>query len=488
VVRRVLGVAAALGAALVFGGCYGQTEPAADVSSTTATLNAHGLTDNNSAQAFFQYARAKNALGTGFGLQTPTLTFGPNLSGPFAASVSGLLPATNYFFRVCGNDVGQQPVCNSDLEFTTTMPGAAAAFAPPLSTVGSRVLATGDFNGDGIPDIVAQDAAQPSTVHVLLGNGDGTFSDAGTVDLRTPAGSPLTVADVNRDGRQDLVALSLTTSNVEVFPGRGDGTFGPPILTPISTAPHLPAGIAVADFNRDGRPDIVLFHPTQSGSSASVAQVMIGNGNGGFQPTSQTFFAEQGGQALWNGLVVGDFNHDGKLDLALSKDSCSISQSHCGVSVFLGNGNGTFGAEQVYDPGANPSLLVAGGLHGNGVVDLITRTLGGLTVLNGKGDGTFGVGATYATPDDPIQVADVNGDGKPDLVASVFSAHGGVVFTATDIWLGNGDGTLQSPIDVSSCLPDVIADFNGDGKPDVGCEQFKPGSSGVIFNATPPPA
>jgi hypothetical protein len=98
--RRGLVAAVAALAALVLVGCYAQTEPARDVGSTSATLNAHGFTTGKQGQAFFQYSSAKNALGTGFGLQTPTLTFPPNVSGPFTAKVSGLSPGTNYWFRV----------------------------------------------------------------------------------------------------------------------------------------------------------------------------------------------------------------------------------------------------------------------------------------------------------------------------------------------------------------------------------------------------
>src|SRR5437764_15023609 len=105
---RLRGAALATICCLALAGCYAQSEPASNVGSSAATLNAHGFTGSSPAQAFFQYASAKNALGTGFGLQTPTMNFGPNLSGPFAATVSGLMPATNYFFRVCGNDAGQQ--------------------------------------------------------------------------------------------------------------------------------------------------------------------------------------------------------------------------------------------------------------------------------------------------------------------------------------------------------------------------------------------
>ncbi len=487
-------------AGLGLAGCYAQTEPASHVGSTSATLNAHGFTDSNSANAFFQYSPAKQALGTGFGQQTPTLTFGPNVSGPFAADVSGLSPATNYFFRVCGNDVGQTPACNSNLEFTTTSTGARAAFAPPLTAAGTgstspSVLATGDFNGDGIPDLVVADASG-TKLDVLLGNGDGTFRAASAVNVGSQPSS-VAVGDFNRDGKQDLVVGS--AFQLAVFPGQGDGTFGTPLLTSVS-GPPLVSRIVVGDFNRDGRLDVALLLNNVARGVHSAAQVMLGNGNGTFQPADQTFVAPGGPPITdaapgfgWSGLVVGDFNHDGNLDLALSEQNCTSGPDDCGVSALLGNGNGTFASPQLYDGGASAIGLVAGAFHSTGNLDLLTSTAAGLTVLNGQGDGSFQVGASYPSFDLTAQVADINGDGKLDLVAATGSG--------TDVWLGNGDGTLQNPINVSgSCVvgaasnfgpAGTLGDFNGDDKPDIACTQGSnsgAAAAAVLLNATPPPS
>jgi hypothetical protein len=463
---------------LALAGCYAQTEPASDVGSNSATLNAHGFTTGKQGQAFFQYSTAKNALGTGFGLQTPTLTFPPNASGPFTAKVSGLSPGTNYWFRVCGNDVGDQPHCNSDLEFTTVVPGAKVAFAPPLDVAGDGFGPSADFNGDGVADLAVVDLFQ-SRMRILLGNGDATFRDAGLVDVGGVNFNVL-AGDVNRDGKLDLI-VTPHSGGVTVFPGRGDGTFGSPIITP---TPDYRALSAVRDFNRDGSPDIVVFAQQPPGQAGfKVAQLMIGNGNGTFQPASQTLVAQGGDNSRWSGLAAGDFNRDGKLDMALTKFGCNITPSACGVSAFVANGNGTFGPEHVYAAGSDsPFGLLAGAFHGGANLDLVMGTTAGFTILNGRGDGTFAVGASYFGANNHLSdAADVNGDGRLDLlVVEGFDTH---------VFLGNGNGTLQSPITITNCGPGATADFNGDGKPDLPCVVTNPNLSStpaVRLNATPP--
>jgi FG-GAP-like repeat len=479
-------VVAAFGA-LVLAGCYAQTEPASDVGSNSATLNAHGFTTGKQAQAFFQYSSAKNALGTGFGLQTPTLTFPPNASGPFTAKVSGLSPGTNYWFRVCGNDVGDQPFCNSDLEFTTVVPGAAAAFAPALATGGDVVEAVGDFNGDEISDLVVLTLSSPDRIEILLGNGDATFTRAGTVTGGSFLG-PLAVGDFNRDGNLDVI-LGPSSANqpFEVFPGRGDGTFGAPILTPATTSIAFSQQLVPGDFNRDGKLDIAVI-AARGGRSANVLQVMLGNGNGTFQPPDQTFVATGADTPQWTGMAVGDFNRDQRPDIALSKQFCPSSPSDCGVSVFLGNGNGTFGPEHVFDAGHEDRTVIVGDFNADGKLDLATTTVGtGPTILSGNGDGTFNVRATYTGQDTPVATTDVNADGKLDLVEGLSSGSGG---QSTFVRLGNGDATFQNPTTVNdTCGVLAVADFNDDTKPDIACNPNPsgPGSNAVLLNATPPP-
>jgi len=317
------------------------------VGSTSATLNAHGYTSGKQGQAFFQYSSAKNALGTGFGLQTPTLRFPPNLSGPFTAQVSGLSPGTNYWFRVCGNDVGDQPHCNGDLEFTTTVAGAAVAFGPPLGIAGMSVLAMGDFNGDGVADLVV--GGSGTSFEVLLNNGDATFREGGTLDVGAYSFS-LAVGDFNRDGRPDLVSANFDAADVSILLGRGDGTFQNELRFAVGDGPF---GGDVGDFNGDGFLDLAVAN---DGSAADLS-VLLGRGDGTF---GQERRLAVGGAP--ESVKAGDFNGDGRLDLAVANFGSND------VSVLLGNGDGSFQTQPRTAAGQGPVSVVAGDfrMHASG--------------------------------------------------------------------------------------------------------------------------
>ncbi len=325
---------------------------------------------------------------------------------------------------------------------------ASAQFETRSTTLtGSTLSATalGDFNRDGKVDIAAADAS----LQIFLGNGDGTFgvalnylSSIGTIYVAT--------ADFNHDGKLDLAVADL--NGLHILMGNGDGTFQTPVLY---TTPCIPTFIATGDFNNDHKPDLLV---TFSGGCVYVG-VFLGNGDGTFQtiPIETT--------PLYSPAAVGigDFNRDGKLDIAVGEQFGMVSQ----VEIMSGNGDGTFSFGQVYPVGSFPTAATTADFRNNGELDLAVATLyGGTAILLGNGDGTFTPGATL----DLIECArllsaDFNGDGKPDLAVTAQSFPAGV-----NILLGNGDGTFQAPtfyLEGKEANFVAAADLNGDHKTDL---------------------
>jgi uncharacterized repeat protein (TIGR01451 family) len=253
---------------------------------------------------------------------------------------------------------------------------------------------------------------------------------AGTTPWAIAAG------DFNHDGRTDLVVTNYDGNSISVLPGNGDGTFGPHVDYPVGTAP---TSVTVADFNGDGQPDIAVGN-----DSGPAVSILLGNPDGSFQPA--VHFSTPFGSSS---LAASDFNGDGKIDLATSGDYA--------LTILLGNGDGTFQPGVIYD--------VTGALADfnlDGKVDIYSAANG---ILPGNGDGTFQSGSYsgYSFSARSIVAGDLNGDGKPDIVAA--DNFGNIV-----VILGNGDGTFRSaqyPAAGVVAMSVLLADVNGDGKLDV---------------------
>jgi hypothetical protein len=341
------------------------------------------------------------------------------------------------------------------------------SFGPPNwfgAGVSPDSMAVGDFNGDGKPDLAILGSNGGPVVSVLLGNGDGTFQ--APIEFPGP-GYRSIVGDFNGDGKLDLAVADGNSGTVSVLLGNGDGTF--------QAAPSYPAGvdpisIAVGDFNRDGKLDLVVANKgtIANNFTDSSVLVLLGNGDGTFQAA-----AEYGPVVNPYSVAVGDFNGDGNLDLAVADAGDPLGGgAGAGVSVLLGNGDGTFQSAVTYDAGVRCFLVGVGDFNGDGKPDL--AVLGPPDrVLLGNGDGTFQNAIPfppgYYTYTSPLAMGDFNGDGKLDLVVADSNARGSV-----DVLLGNGDGTFQTPVnygwgmDVTSGFAHVaVGDFNRDGKPDL---------------------
>ena len=364
---------------------------------------------------------------------------------------------------------------------SVTAQGQTYIFGRADFSVGNSAIAiaAGDFNRDGLIDLAVVNYAD-NTVSVLLGRANGTL--APQLTYPTGVGSvAIAAADFNGDGRVDLAVANAncplekqcTSSTVSILLGNGDGTFQPHIDLAVGA---LPSSVVAADFNGDGKMDLAVAN-----SFDATVSVLLGNGDGTFQPQTTYATAATRPNMPLQSVTVGDFNNDGKLDLAVTCSSV--------ISVLPGKGDGTFGPH--IDSGVGGLFLAAGDFNGDGKLDLAVDgpNEGGyptLWVLLGIGDGTFVLQSQY-TGGNSVAVADVNGDGKPDLLVPGISVAANVGINV-GILLGNGDGTFQPAVDygtASSPSSLVLADLNGDGKLDLavvtssGCTPIGPLDCGL---------
>jgi hypothetical protein len=343
---------------------------------------------------------------------------------------------------------------NGDGSFQTTVKYAAPYYATDVLVA--------DVNGDGRLDLAVANsgcgtpfscsATGPASISLLLGLGDGTF--VGGTQYPFQSGNPslqVVSADFNGDGKPDFAAetpsTAQNTTTLAVYLGNGDGT----LQAQISTTVPSNGDIAAADLNADGKADIAMVYAncTQGTCLPGYVAVLIGNGDGTFQSPVQYATGLQPGS-----VVIGDFNGDGKPDLATSNSASD------NISILLNNGSGTFPAHVEYPTGLAPGNIISGDFNGDGKLDLVVSTETGISLLLGNGDGTFRPRLDYVISGaGPLAAGDFNSDGKLDLA---------VGSQPLVVLLGNGDGTFQTAAPSGSVggYP-AVGDFNADGKPDL---------------------
>jgi|SRR5579871_85756 len=340
------------------------------------------------------------------------------------------------------------------LETRSTVPGATSPFA----------LAAGDFNGDGRLDF----ASAANNLQIFLGNGNGTFQPPANYLTGTGA-LFVSAADLNGDKKLDLAVADL--NGLDILMGNGDGTFQSPVLY---TTACIPIFAATGDFNGDKKIDLLV---TYSSGTCGYVSIFLGNGDGTFQASPINSFSAYNPAAVG----IGDFNGDGKPDIAVAEQFGTISQ----VEVMLGNGDGTFAAGNTYPVASSPNSVAVADFRSNGKLDLAVSTLTGVTnILLGNGDGTFHPGGTISTPDaDWALSADFNGDGKPDLAVATQGSVG--LQGGVNLALGNGDGTFQAPTFYPAGTNDRFlgsGDFNGDKKIDLLIPDYRYNDIIVLLN------
>jgi FG-GAP-like repeat len=327
-------------------------------------------------------------------------------------------------------------------------------------------LALADFNRDGKLDIAVANSGSKN-VTVLLGDGKGGFTPA--TGSPFPAGdnpSDIAVGDVNGDGKLDLAFANHDTDYLTVLTGDGKGGFRPAPGSPftVQSKPH-PHGIALADFNGDGKPDLV----TDDWQNDRVT-VLFNDGRGGFQSPGTTFPV---GKMPYHKLRAADVNNDGKADIVTTNFRGG------NVTILLADGQGTFKQPtgSPFEANRQPFGIAIGDLNADGNPDLavahysghITDTSGDrMSILLGAGDGTFRLSWSQAVPGKAptsVAVGDVNGDGILDAV------FGNYANSSVTVVLGSRrDFTIApgSPISVGSHPSSVaVGDLNGDGKADI---------------------
>lgn len=338
--------------------------------------------------------------------------------------------------------------------------------APILAATGSSIpsgrVAVGDFNGDGKLDVVAPSVS--GTILTMLGDGTGKLGAPVIVSIGETFPGKLAVGDLNGDRTLDVVSINSINNHISVLLGNGNGSFQPATTYNLGGVGDTAFGVMIADLTGDGIPDLAVANITSTTAVGSTISVFSGTGDGTFGPPVQY---NPVAQPIWV-MAAGDFNGDGLTDLVFTS-SADVFPTQ--VGVIFGAADGTLQSPRRYAVGPFPGQPVLADLNGDGVLDLVEPaaigTNGNLSVLLGNGDGSFQPAVSYpaAVGAHFVAVGDFNGDGKPDLAASNLSGLGFNLL----VFLGNGDGTFGAPV-VTSVMNEallVVGDFNKDGKLDV---------------------
>ncbi|HTR96780.1 MAG TPA: FG-GAP-like repeat-containing protein [Candidatus Acidoferrales bacterium] len=365
-------------------------------------------------------------------------------------------------------------VANFDANTASVLLGngdATFGHAPTFAT-GTTPLALvlADLDGDGRLDAVTSNLTS-GDVSVLLGNGDGTFAPQTLYSIGGPA-SGVAVGDLNGDGWPDIAVASEGTSTVAVLFNIGSGKFAAPVQIPSGPGPIK---VAIADLNGDGHPDLALAN-----NGANSVSVLLGHGDGTFAA-----HAEYPTGGLPEAITIADVNGDGIPDVVVPSLFPTV------VSVLLGAGDGTFGASTDLPTGAPAVAALVGDVNGDGRADIMTAndelSPPSASLLFGHGDGTFGAHQDFdgGARSAGLALADLDGDGRPDLAVADYDY--GTVSVLLNI--GGGFGTrigygTPGPTSTTDGSLDAVAigDVNGDGRPDIVAAHYYNNDVSVLLN------
>ncbi|PYT13514.1 MAG: hypothetical protein DMF51_10725 [Acidobacteria bacterium] len=335
-------------------------------------------------------------------------------------------------------------------------------FAPgDRLNVGGNVesLLTEDFTDDGVADLVA---VQDDRILTSVGKGDGSFAEPITTILQGSLPHGAATGDFNLDRRRDLAVTDFKSNTVELFLGRGDGSFSHGGRLSVGEAPLSVAG---GDFNGDGRADLVTANIKSHDLS-----LLLGRGQGRFAAARRVPLDHAGDPGFMHQhfVAAGDLDGDGRDDLVVSQQDVNE------ISVFLGLADGTLSAGKDYRAGFSSLPPRIEDVNGDGRKDIVVGNYGSndVSVFLGDGRGSFVPALTRGVCDGPgaLVIGRFNGDRRPDLAVACRSPW------AVALFLGNGDGTFGPPPlrpaglrDSVERVPDVLVagDFDGDRRPDL---------------------
>ncbi len=384
----------------------------------------------------------------------------------------------------------------------TTAPGAATPSFAVQQTFATgqspRFVTVAEINGDGKPDLIVANYFD-NTVSVLLNiTAPGATTPSFAAQRIVTTGlSPrsVTAADVNDDGKPDLIVANFDGSTVSVMLNTTPpGATAPSFATQQTFATgSTPVFVTVADVNGDGKPDLILSNDNDKTVSVLLNSTASGAATPSFA-AQQTFATGSGAQSV----TTTDVNGDGKLDLIVANEGGNT------VSVLLnttapGAAAPSYAAQQTFATGTTPYFVTATDVNGDGKPDLIVANFGGNTVsvlLNTTAPGaatpSFAAQQTFATGSSPasVTVADVNGDGKPDLiVANATDSTVSVLLNTTAPGATTPSFATQQTFATGVGPQSVtVANVNGDGKPDLIVANFNDNTISVLLNTTVPGA
>lgn len=346
----------------------------------------------------------------------------------------------------------------------------ASAAAVAVGT-GPRGICTGDFNGDGKADLATVNVTTDD-VSVLIGIGNGTFQPA----VSYPAGtdpSGVCAADVNDDGDIDLAVSNFISDDISIFLGKGDGTFEAAVNYTVGVDGNGPRAIVAAELNGTGLIDLAVAN--EWGDSVAV---LINNDDG-------TFLApvlySVGVAAVPMAIFSADFDGLNGNDLVVANSGPDSSN----VAVLLNTGGGTFAAPVTYATDLSPRSVSSADLDGNGSFDLavVNTTNHKWSALLNEGGGTFAAAVTYPAGSTPraIDIVDLDGDTFADVVVA------NAVSNNVSIYINQGDGSFDPAVVYAvGTEPTAIcsADFDGDTDNDLATANFVDNTVSILLNGT----